>query len=431
MSLAVRVENLGKQYRIGKVDLKMRPRETLAGSVASAVVAPVRNFRKLQRMTRFESDEASDSIWAVRDVSFELQDGDVLGIIGRNGAGKSTLLKILSRTVEPTRGRATLWGRTASLLEVGTGFHGDLTGRENVYLNGSILGMRKHEITRRFDEIVEFANLEKFIETPVKRYSSGMYLRLAFSVAAHLDSDILIADEVLAVGDTEFQRKCLGKMKDVSTSGRTVIFVSHNKAAVANLCSRAIWLELGHVRDDGPVDQVLSAYVASMQTGSDASVRDRVDRDGDGRVRITNLEFVGGDGRAATGFASGEDATIVISYETQTSEPVRYAHAAVAIETTLGERIGMVSSLFTGDEFPELPAAGRITCHLPRLGLNTGEYVVTVWITASDRYADQLHDAAVFTVEALDFYGTGRHPEASWGPVLLANRWSLEATQAP
>jgi lipopolysaccharide transport system ATP-binding protein len=428
MAVAVRVENLGKQYRIGRVDLKLRPRETFAGSVVGAIASPVRNYRKLRRMTRFESDEASDSIWAVRDVSFELYNGDVLGIVGRNGAGKSTLLKMLSRTVEPTRGRATLWGRTASLLEVGTGFHGDLTGRENIYLNGSILGMRKHEITRRFDEIVEFADLEKFIETPVKRYSSGMYLRLAFSVAAHLDSDILIADEVLAVGDSEFQRKCLGKMKDVSTSGRTVIFVSHNKAAVANLCSRAIWLELGRVRNDGPVDKVLSSYIESMRSGVDASVRDRTDRGGDGRVRITNVEFLDGTGQPTTSFVSGEDAKIVISYETTTDSPVRHAHAAVSIETTLGEKVGAISSLFAGDEIAELPLSGRITCELPRLPLNTGEYVCNVWIASADRFADDLHEAAIFAVEAIDFYRTGRHPEPSFGPVLLANRWTVEDT---
>jgi lipopolysaccharide transport system ATP-binding protein len=420
------VENLGKQYRIGAIDLKLRPRETLAGSLATSLRAPATNIRRLRGLTRFESEKTKDTIWAIRDVSFELQEGEVLGIVGRNGAGKSTLLKILSRTVEPTRGRAVLHGRTASLLEVGTGFHGDLTGRENVYLNGAILGMRRREIDDRFDEIVEFANLEKFIETPVKRYSSGMYLRLAFAVAAHLNSDILIADEVLAVGDAEFQRKCVGKMRDVSTSGRTVIFVSHNKAAVANLCTRAIWLELGRVRDEGPVHDVLTSYTASMQTSSDASVRNRPDREGDGRVRITNVEFVDRMGHATTSFASGDDASIVISYETIATEPVRHAHAAIAIETLLGERVGLVSSNISGDEYETLPSRGRITCRLEGLPLNTGEYVCSVWIIAADRYADVLREAAVFDVEAFDFYGTGRHPEPVWGPVFLRNHWVLD-----
>jgi lipopolysaccharide transport system ATP-binding protein len=427
MTPAVRVENLGKQYRIGAVDLKLRPRETLAGSLATSLASPIANVRRLRGLTQFESEEADNTIWAIRDVSFELAEGEVLGIVGRNGAGKSTLLKILSRTVEPTQGRAMLWGRTASLLEVGTGFHGDLTGRENVYLNGAILGMRRREIDNRFDEIVEFANLEKFIETPVKRYSSGMYLRLAFAVAAHLDSDILIADEVLAVGDAEFQRKCLGKMKEVSTSGRTVVFVSHNKAAVANLCTRAIWLELGRVRGDGRVEEVLASYISSIQTGAETSVRERVDRGGDGRVRITNVEFLDGNGAPTTNLISGEDAKIVITYEGDGSEPVRHAHAAVSIETTLGEKVGAVSSLFTGDEFDKLPRNGRITCDLPGLPLNTGEYVCNVWIASADRFADDLHDAAVFAVEALDFYGSGRHPEPSFGPVLLTNNWTIES----
>jgi lipopolysaccharide transport system ATP-binding protein len=426
MALAIHVEGLGKQYRLGGVGLKLRPRETLAGSLAGALAAPVANARRLRRLTRFEEDDAPDTIWAIRDISFDLAEGEVLGVVGRNGAGKSTLLKILSRTVEPTRGRAILHGRTASLLEVGTGFHGDLTGRENVYLNGSILGMRRQEISRRFDEIVEFANLEKFIETPVKRYSSGMYLRLAFAVAAHLDSDILIADEVLAVGDAEFQRKCLGKMRDVSTSGRTVIFVSHNKAAVANLCTRAIWLELGRIRDQGSVESVLASYISSIQSGSDASIRDRQDRTGDGRVRVTNVDFLNARGEATTSFRSGEDASIVISYEAHGADPIRHAHASIALETTLGEKVGMISSLFTGDEFDELPPAGRITCRLPALPLGTGEYVVSVVIASADRVADDIQDAAVFAVEALDFYGTGRHPEPTWGPILLANRWSLE-----
>ncbi|WP_438482700.1 ABC transporter ATP-binding protein [Oleiharenicola lentus] len=220
--------------------------------------------RKLWRKVRWGTDFEKEEFWALRDVSFDINQGEVVGIIGRNGAGKSTLLKVLSRITEPTKGRIALRGRVASLLEVGTGFHPELSGRENIFLNGSILGMSRVEIRRKFDEIVAFAEVERFLDTPVKRYSSGMYVRLAFSVAAHLDPEILIVDEVLAVGDAQFQKKCLGKMQDVSRNeGRTVLFVSHNMGVVANLCSRAILLESGRVKDVGPVSQVVTAYVQS------------------------------------------------------------------------------------------------------------------------------------------------------------------------
>jgi lipopolysaccharide transport system ATP-binding protein len=285
--IAIRVENLSKAYRIG---LKEERHETLAGAVASFVVSPFRNFSDVRRLSRFDDAKSkeqrargqepapssliapessvsadrsaqSDLFWALRDVFFEVKHGEVLGIIGRNGAGKSTLLKILSRITEPTRGRATIHGRVGSLLEVGTGFHPDLTGRENVYLNGTILGMRKSEVDRKFDAVVAFAEVEKFIDTPVKRYSSGMRVRLAFSVAAHLDPEILIIDEVLAVGDLNFQRKCLGKMQDVARQGRTVLFVSHNMSAIVELCQTGLVLVNGHPDFRGSAAESVARYV--------------------------------------------------------------------------------------------------------------------------------------------------------------------------
>jgi len=418
---AVRVEGLGKQYRVGR--RRERP-ETFAAAAWQALATPVRNYRTLERLTAFDDD--ADSIWALRDVSFSLDEGEALGIIGRNGAGKSTLLKILSRTVEPSAGEAELWGRTASLLEVGTGFHNDLTGRENVYLNGAILGLRKREIADRFDEIVEFADLAAFIDTPVKRYSSGMYLRLAFAVAAHLDADILLADEVLAVGDAQFQRKCLRKMRDAASGGRTVIFVSHNMAAVSALCTRALWLESGRARADGPVDEVVRTYLGSVASGEGSSVRDRPDHEGDGRLRITDVEFRSAAGEPRTSFSSGEDVCVVLLYESRTDERLGSAHASISIETTLGERVGLVSSGYAGDDFEGLPARGRISCTLPRLPLNTGEYVCSVWVTVSGRKADSLRDAAVFAVEATNYYGTGRQPSPGWGSLLLDNEWAVE-----
>ena len=250
MKPVIKVKGVGKQYRIGG---PQAPYQTLRESVSNTVRAPLKRFRR----------NGHETIWALRDIDFEVQAGEVVGIIGRNGAGKSTLLKILSRITEPTTGRVELYGRVGSLLEVGTGFHPELTGRENIFLNGAILGMKRTEIEQKFDEIVAFAEVEKFIDTPVKRYSSGMFLRLAFAVAAHLDPEILVVDEVLAVGDAGFQRKCLDQMKEVSQHGRTVLFVSHNMPAISRLCPRTVLLNQGNLLEDGPSNQVISTYLQS------------------------------------------------------------------------------------------------------------------------------------------------------------------------
>ncbi len=268
--IAIRVENISKRYRIG---LKEQMQDSLGGAILDFIKSPLKNYRKYRSLYKFDDikdisfTESADIIWALRDVSFTVERGEVLGIIGRNGAGKSTLLKILAKITDPTTGRAEIHGRVSSLLEVGTGFHPELTGRENIYLNGTILGMRKSEIDEKFDEIVDFSGVEKFIDTPVKRYSSGMSVRVAFAVAAHLEPEILIIDEVLAVGDARFQKKCLKKMQDVGRAGRTVLFVSHNMPAVARLCSRTILLEEGQVLKDGPSRDVISAYLGT-ETGT-------------------------------------------------------------------------------------------------------------------------------------------------------------------
>ena len=258
--VAIRVEGLGKQYRIGRRQEEYR---TLRDTLAGAAMAPVRAVQALARRNG-NRQNAFELFWALRDVSFEVQRGEVLGIIGGNGAGKSTLLKILSRITEPSEGHAEIHGRVGSLLEVGTGFHPELSGRENIYLSGAILGMKRGEIKRKFDEIVAFSEVEKFIDTPVKHFSSGMYLRLAFSVAAHLDPEILLVDEVLAVGDAAFQKKCLGKMGDVAQEGRTVLFVSHNMGAVSNLCRSALCLEGGRIVEKGESESVIAGYVTRI-----------------------------------------------------------------------------------------------------------------------------------------------------------------------
>lgn len=272
----IKVENVGKRYRIGQ---SRAPYSTLRESLSEAVRSPFKKFGK--------NNDSSQFVWAVQDVSFEIKPGEVVGLIGRNGAGKSTLLKMLSRITEPTRGRILLYGRVGSLLEVGTGFHAELTGRENIYLNGAILGMARNEIVRKFDEIVSFAEVDKFIDTPVKHYSSGMYLRLAFAVAAHLEPEILLVDEVLAVGDAKFQRKCLDKMQDVGKQGHTVVFVSHNIAAITRLCPRAILLDEGRVVSDGPSYQVASEYLSGgLGTTAEREWKDLNKAPGDEVVRL-------------------------------------------------------------------------------------------------------------------------------------------------
>jgi ABC-type polysaccharide/polyol phosphate transport system ATPase subunit len=258
-NVAISVEGLSKLYRLGKRERYRTLRDTLA----DAFTAPFRRFR-----TGASANREPETIWALKDVSFEIKHGEVIGIVGRNGAGKSTLLKILSRITEPTEGKAEIHGRVGSLLEVGTGFHPELTGRENIFLNGAILGMKKAESLRKFDEIVAFAELEKFVDTPVKHFSSGMYTRLAFAVAAHLDPEILLVDEVLAVGDLAFQKKCLGKMGDVAKTGRTILLVTHQLNQIRRICERCIWLDSGRVREVGPVGNVLSAYEAELYSGA-------------------------------------------------------------------------------------------------------------------------------------------------------------------
>jgi lipopolysaccharide transport system ATP-binding protein len=281
MAIAIEAEGLSKKYRLGQLQAGYG---TLRDSIANAARRVVHgDFHHAQR----------EEIWALEDVSFEVTEGEVLGVVGRNGAGKSTLLKLLTRITTPTKGRAEIRGRVGSLLEVGTGFHPELTGRENVYLNGAILGMKRREITRKFDDIVEFAGISKFIDTPVKRYSSGMYVRLAFSVAAHLEPEILLVDEVLAVGDAEFQRRCLGRMEDYSASGRTVLFVSHNMAAIAQLCSRVLWLDSGRVLKDGPSTQSVAEYLQSgTGTASRLAWPDLDSAPGDDVVRLLELRVV-------------------------------------------------------------------------------------------------------------------------------------------
>jgi lipopolysaccharide transport system ATP-binding protein len=372
-------------------------------------------------------------IWALRDVSFEVKKGEVVGIVGRNGSGKSTLLKILSRITEPTEGRAEICGRVGSLLEVGTGFHPELTGRENIYLNGSILGMRRAEINQKFDEIVAFAEIERFLDTPVKRYSSGMYIRLAFAVAAHLEPELLLVDEVLAVGDAAFQKKCLGKMGEVAEEGRTVLFVSHNMAAVEHLCQCGVVLDEGRISHVGSQTEAIAQYLRSSP-GPGMSLRERVDRRGSGEVRVVGIEFRDVHGHLANAVACGQDVDAYLYFEAASGFRNANVSASLMFKTPLDVPVFLQHNRLTQDEFGQLPQAGAFVCRLRRLPLPPSTYRIGYSIIA-DRgrgaYLDSISDATELTVVEGDFFGSGEVPPISHGVCLVEAHWRLVPAASP
>jgi lipopolysaccharide transport system ATP-binding protein len=402
MAAAIIAERLSKSYRLSG------PR---AGSLRDAVT------QKARRWFGMEAEGEDREFWALRDVSFSLNQGERLGIIGRNGAGKSTLLKILARITEPTGGSATIRGRMASLLEVGTGFHPELTGRENIYLNGAILGMGRSDVARRFDEIVAFADTARFLDVPVKRYSSGMHMRLAFAVAAHLEPEILVVDEVLAVGDADFQRKCLGRMETLAGQGRTVVFVSHNLAAVANLCTSAILLEGGQVRASGEVAAVIRD---SIGRAAAIDLAGRTDRQGNAAIRFTALTCEDGTGRAVPRPSCGQDVSLCLRVVNATGGPLSGLQIAVGVDNCMGARVAHLGSEPSGGALPDLPA-GEAICRIriPRFPLMPGSYRLTLFAAVGGVVADWLQEAATIDVEGGDFYGTGRLIPPGQGDILI------------
>jgi lipopolysaccharide transport system ATP-binding protein len=414
VDVAIRSTGLGKRYRLG----------TYVGGYGRLTESLSEAMRRPFRRGRPRRASGDGHLWALRDVSLEIARGQAYGVIGRNGAGKTTLLKILSRITEPTEGSAELYGRAGSLLEVGTGFHPELTGRENVFLNGAILGMRRAEIARRFDDIVSFAEIERFVDTPVKRYSSGMYVRLAFAVAAHLEPDILIVDEVLAVGDVAFQRKCLGKMDGISREGRTVLFVSHNMAAINHLCTRALLLEGGRVVRDGETAEVVAAYLESTGGDGKAVLTDRTDRKGDGALRVESLTFRDGSGARVGVVQVGEDAVLELGYAGPGSP--RNVRVSVAIDTLFGQRVTVLDSEMAGFSTEALPEAGVLRCALPALPLLPGRYSLSVYVTVNGALADWIVNAGTLEVVAGDFFETGRMLDAQDGIVALRQEWILD-----
>jgi len=374
------------------------------------------------RLRRAGRAAGSREFWALRDVDFEVRRGETFGIVGHNGAGKSTLLKVLSRVTPPTRGEIDVFGRVGALLEVGTGFHPELTGAENVYLNGAILGLRRSEVARRFDEIVAFAEVEEFINTPVKRYSSGMYLRLAFAVAAHLEPEVLIVDEVLSVGDLAFQRKCLGRMRTVAGEGRTVLFVSHNLGAVQSLCPRSMLLSRGRKVAEGPSDEVIAGYLQGVRNDAAVALDEREDRTGSGRLRFRWLRYEV-DGEPSDTARSGDGLEVVLGYRSADGRPVANTHFSVTVYGLLGEVMLHLSSDVTGADFEELPPEGELRCVIPRLPLPAGGYWINVYAAAGGEVLDWVQHAAELTVTEGDFFGTGREQPSSHQAVLVEHSW--------
>lgn len=406
-----------KQYEIGRAYESGMLRETLVNWVKNPF--PHRRGKK-------------ETITALRDVSFEIKKGEVLGVIGRNGAGKSTLLKILTKITYPTSGSVRVSGRIGSLLEVGTGFHEELTGRENVYLNGSILGMKKREVDANLEKIVEFAGVQKFFDTPIKFYSSGMRLRLGFAVAAHLETEVLLVDEVLAVGDVEFQRRCLHKMEHLHRSGRTVLFVSHNMTAVENLCPRTLWIDQGRIREDGETWKVMRNYLNQFAEAGRArcDLAKMEERDGTGEVRITGVEFLDARGEAKPIIRSGECLTIRVYFHAK--EHVNDPQFGASVRTESGALVTVFSTDTTGFRAPFLPAGGGhcdVTCEA--VNLTAGRYLVSLWTTGPNHRNsaefcwDVLENCAAFEVEPSDFYRSGSRVGREAGIVLLPCKWNL------
>ena len=410
--IAIKAENISKQYRLGEVGTG-----TLSHDLNRfwyKVRGKEDPYLKIGQANDRSKKGDSDYVWSLRDINFEIERGDAVGIIGRNGAGKSTLLKLLSKVTRPTTGRFKITGRIASLLEVGTGFNPEMTGRENVFLNGAILGMRRHEIKRKFDEIVDFSGVAAYIDTPVKRYSSGMYVRLAFAVAAYLESEILIVDEVLAVGDAEFQKKCLGKMGDVSTNeGRTVLFVSHNMAAVKTLCHSGIVLETGQIAFRGTSEDAANYYLTNNFDRAAVALSERTDRKGDGRIRIQDIQVVNDSGAEVSDLILGESHKINFYYQKYGQINPNDFTVVVQLTDQLERMVTTFGSDELGVKFQHVPEHGCISISIPKLHLRAGNYMVNFMFSEKKSFnsphiiLDYLANAKRISVLSADIFDSG------------------------
>jgi len=417
----ITAENIAKRYLIGQ---RHNGADGLRHVLESKIRAPLRWLTA----PKHKSPESDRDFWALRDINFKINRGEVVGIIGRNGAGKSTLLKLLSRVTEPTKGKIRLQGRVASLLEVGTGFHPELTGRENVSLNGAILGMSRHEIRRKFDEIVAFSEVERFIDTPVKRYSSGMYVRLAFAVAAHLEPEILIVDEVLAVGDADFQKKCVGKMEDVARNrGRTILLVSHQMPVIQNLCDRCLLLDKGRITYDGPTGETIERYSSKAGELTASSLSARTDRQGKGEAVITHVSLHDAEGRPVREILSGQCAAIRVGFAVRPGLTLRNCRISLSIVRDSRPMITLSTDL-TEKTPLKLSGAGEIEFAVTEWPLSGGTYHVSTYLASDGEITqDWVDDAALIQVTDGDFYGTGKLYHEGWQGrcVLVRHSWKL------
>jgi lipopolysaccharide transport system ATP-binding protein len=420
--IAIRTDGLSKKYHIGTRQESYR---TLRDTLTDAFASPFRRARRLLQGHATGASELNETIWALKDVSFEVKKGEVIGIIGRNGAGKSTLLKILSRITEPTEGYADIYGRVGSLLEVGTGFHTELTGRENIYLNGAILGMRKAEIDKKFDEIVAFAEVEKFIDTPVKHYSTGMYLRLAFAVAAHLEPEILLVDEVLAVGDAQFQKKCLGKMGEVAREGRTVLLVSHNMIAISQLCRKCLWLDGGRLSKIGSASEVVRAYsfITRNQISGSYFLRNQVQ--GDGRVQLLSYRVTNQRGETQPLPVTNED--VFIHIRLRVLEPINQPACGIDISNERGVLMTSINTVEQGTILETFPAGEmNLTIRLVKVSFLPGSYNASFWVMNPQGHIYAMAESAIaFEIGQAPLYGT-RQVDHRWGCVYTRVDFMLE-----
>jgi lipopolysaccharide transport system ATP-binding protein len=406
----IELKNISKCYKLGSIG---------SGSLRQDM------SRFFNKKSRHEPD--TNEFWALRDISFEVQKGEVLGIIGHNGAGKSTLLKILSRITDPNTGEAKLRGRVASLLEVGTGFHPELTGRENIYLNGATLGMRKSEIDSKLDEIVDFSGCEKFIDTPVKRYSSGMTVRLGFAVAAHLEPEILIIDEVLAVGDIAFQEKCLGKMKDVAGHGKTVLFVSHQMVAVENLCSRSILLEKGRIHSIGNTSDIIDNYRKLVLPSSNNEVKliKRTDRSGSGNIKVSEITTFDKHKQASNSIEIGEELLIKIKFKIE-NKTLNYGSLRfdLGIDSDSHQRIAFIGNQIVDFKIDSSKLENEgLNIHIQSIPLLPGKYKFTVFLANDEEILDWIVAAHKISINESDFYKTGRLPQKAQGDLVLSYKY--------
>lgn len=426
MKPVISIKNLSKRYIISHQE-QHEKYTALRDVIARKTRGLIKSTKDIIRGQYVDEAYNSEKFWALKDVSFEVKQGEVLGIIGRNGAGKSTLLKILSRITEPTKGRIEIRGRVASLLEVGTGFHPELTGRENIFLNGAILGMSRLEIKSKFDEIVDFSEVEKFLDTPVKRYSSGMYVRLAFAVAAHLQPEILIVDEVLAVGDAQFQKKCMGKMQDVATGGRTVLFVSHNMSAVLTLCNRVICLEKGTVSFQGTTQDSVNYYLKhSLPSLVDQPLASRTDRSGNGVLRINSFRVEDKKGTIITELLSGMDLTFVIGYESKYPDKLQKIDPGISFHNEMGETIFIHYSSYAGHLLEGGSMRGEIRFRVNHFPLNKGRYMVGCRVVVNGEEADWIRDGIAFvSVSHGNFYGSASAGCPESVSALLDGTWFM------